>query len=313
MREYGLELDGHLAREADGLAPFTHGQYDQVLEALREGDVLLVHYEEGLLRPRFQDMVWNAKRRGVWVVFVCHCYDERARGHEHLVDRFVLHRAYEGAAPRSVVIPLACPAFDPGPGARARVRAEMGWTGTVLLTAGFLTAWKRIPETLECLLGQIAWDAHVHVQAPWPFDVPGAGAEREHARMLDVVGRSGGRATYSAEFLSRGRLLELAHAADLGFVFHGKHTGSVSAATKLFVAGRTPLVVSASSHASDMGGGVVRAPCVEDVGAFAATVARLASDRSSREVLRSEAEVEYQRINMAAVAARYARCFESLS
>ena len=88
-----------------------------------------------------------------------------------------------------------------------------------------------------------------------------------------------------------------------------QNTGSVSAATKQFVSGRTPLVITGSSHASDLQGGVVRVEGF-DPADLAEAALSLARDERRRAALREEAEREYARLNMNEVARRLAELLQ---
>jgi len=313
IRQYGQQLDRSLSALAD-VSACDYTSLEAELQETREGDVFLFHYEPQLLGDwsHFKRCLATLRGMGCKTVFTCHWYTEWVP-YEYgaYVDLFICHRYYEGSTfgRRVVEIPLACPVYEPK-ATRAELRAKLGLPALgealVLTTVGFLTSWKRTPEAVEALLGHLPETPRmfVHVQAPYPFDVASSGAPNDEAWLRRSIGRYPGRARLSTEFLPEADLLDLVHGSDLGFVFHGNDTGSVSAATKQFISARTPLVVTNSTHASDLIQGVRRVGGF-DTGEFAREVVRTALDAEEIERLRNGISKEYQRINMVAVAKRY--------
>lgn len=230
----------------------------------------------------------------------------------HLVDRFIVHRPYGVAHDKVVEIPLGCPEYEP-PEDRAALRARLGLPAdrVVLTTLGFLVRWKRLPETVSALLDRLPPTVFLQVLTPPPF---GGSAADEIASMQAVLQRhkARDRVLFSTEFRSEQALLDRVCASDLGFLFHGQDTGSVSAATKAFVAARTPLVTTGSSHAADLREGVVRVGSF-DQRAFAQEVARVAQDEQLRHALRAGMEREQERLRMGAVARKYAALLKRLN
>jgi hypothetical protein len=313
VREYGALLDQHLATHTR-LDTVTCGEGHYIVQAARPGMGILVHFEVGIMPWRFADTVRACKDRGAKVVFCCHVWEPDAFAWD-LPDAVVLHRQYpHPQARRGVLVPLGCPVYVRSEERRAAVRARMGWRtdDVVLTTVGMLAAWKRLPEVADKLCRAIeqsgSGELRVHMQTPWPF----SGARDEEQALRSAAGRHPGvRIQVSTEFLPDADLLDLVAASDVGFLFHGKDTGSVSAATKQFVATRTPLVVTRSTHASDLVNGVVRVAS-HDVGEFARECVRVAQDRARRSSLAAGMQVEYERINMAAVARVYAGIFREM-
>lgn len=152
---------------------------------------------------------------------------------------------------------------------------------------------------------------HVHTPKPY-YEDEMSQQEEPRIRGLLETHPAGKRALFTTEFLPDAGTLELTHAADVGFLFHPIHTGSVSAATKQFVSTRRPLVVTDSTHATDLRGGVERVSGF-DTSAFAHTVVALARDPDKRARLAAEMQAEYDRINMHAVAREYVELFRSLA
>ena len=313
IRQYGQQLDRSLSALAEVVA-CDYGSLESRMQDTREGDVFLFHYEPQLPGDwaLFARCLATLRARGCKVVFTCHWYSEWVPfEYGQLVDLFVCHRYYDGNTygRRIVEIPLACPVYEPK-ATRAELRARFGLPAPgealVLTTVGFLTSWKRTPEAVACLLGQLpdTPKTFVHVQAPYPFDVASSGAPDDEGHLRQTMARYEGRARLSTEFLPEEVLLDLVHASDLGFVFHGKDTGSVSAATKQFVSARTPVVVTNSTHASDLFHGIRRVGGF-DATEFAKEVVRLTVDAEERERLCAGIAREYERINMNTVAKRY--------
>jgi glycosyltransferase involved in cell wall biosynthesis len=315
IRQYGQQLDRSLAAIPGlELEACDYSNLGSAMETSRAGDVFLFHYEPQLPGDwtLFARRLATLRASGCKTAFVCHWYSEWVP-HEYgqLVDLFIRHRYYDGRSfgRRIVEIPLACPTYVPKT-SRAELRARFGMPapgeGLVLTTVGFLTKWKRMPESIDRLLAELSDlpRAVVHVQAPWPFDVEGSGAAEEDTQLRSLVARYEGRLHFSTDFVPEEELLDRVHASDLGFVFHGRDTDSVSAATKQFVSARTPVVVTDSTHASDLQQGVRRVGGF-DPGTFAKEVVRIARDVEEHQRLSDGIRREYERINMDAVAKRY--------
>jgi hypothetical protein len=176
----------------------------------------------------------------------------------------------------------------------------------ILTTVGFLTSWKKLPDTVEAIVDAVrAYNVFVQIQTPWPYV---GDASNEEARMREVVARAPVATRFSTDFLPESDLLDRVHASDIGFVFHGMHTSSVSAATKQFVAARCPVVVTGSTHSSDIAGGVHRVHTF-DVRTFAREVLEVVRHEEMQSRLRQEMEGEYARINMDSVASKYVDVF----
>lgn len=311
VREYGRQLDASLRRAGAEVVPLTYASLGDAQAVVDR--VLLVHFELGLVHPveRFAAALSAVRARGARVVWACHMYDRgQVAQFEGLFDHLVLHRDYPERDPRSAVIPLGCPLYEE-PGDRASVRARLGLPldKTVVSTIGFLTAWKRLPEIAEVVLRKMAPhpELFLRVHAPHPFD--DASAKIDDPKLRAMVT---GNMSFTTEFLSEREALNLAWASDVGFLYHGFHTHSVSAAAKQYVSARRPLVVTASTHVSDLQQGILR---VQDsyFEAFADAVVALALNGQHRQILMKGMESEYERLNMDAVARQYVKLFEEVT
>jgi glycosyltransferase involved in cell wall biosynthesis len=296
IREYGRQLDASLSR----YMPVNAFSY-QNIRAVPRDTIVLVHYEPSLTPAGFVDTVRAWKNQGARIVFCCHWYEPEAmRAYEGLVDSFVTHKPH----PNTTEIHLGCPTYTPGNRDALRARFGFNPNDVVVTTLGFLSRWKKIPETIEALLARNT-QLIFCVQTPHPY----TGIDSEEEARVRAIATTNVR--FSTKFLPERELLDLVHASDLGFLFHGQHTSSVSAATKQFVSARCPLVVTKSSHNTDLREGVVRVPGF-DVSAFAQVVVDVAQDAGRREALRKGMLAEYARLNMDAVAERYLELFEGL-
>ena len=302
MRQYGRQLDRSLVRLVE-TASFDYAHIQSLVEASRPGDVVLVHYEPGLIHVDLKAFLRMARMKGAKVAFCCHWFgEETLREYTGHVDRFIVHRAYPCLSEKCIQIPLGCPTYDPPD--RDALRKKFGFEGKLVVsTIGFLTDWKRTPEVLRALAPLLAAPDVIRVHAPHPFSA-GSGSHGEEKKIRQVLANHRGRIEFSMDFLPENKLLDLVHASDLGFVFHGIHTGSVSAATKQFVAARTPVVVTDSTHAADIHGGVHRVPGFH-IEHFCKEVASVLHDAGARSSMAAEMGKEYARINMAAVATQY--------
>lgn len=313
VREYGIALDESFSKIAETRS-CTTSDVDSAAGVLGPGDVLLMHFEPSIMSNGLRGALESACARGVKVVFCCHYFDRQSFDRwEPLAHRFVVHRSYGFSHPKIVEIPLGCPIYEPE-ASRADLRARWGLPKdrVVLTTVGFLSAWKKIPELVEALLAYAPSQPRlfINVQAPRPFfEQPQSSEEsRLHAQMARFPS---GYARCSTDFLGQRDLLDMVHASDVGFVFHGTHTGSVSAATKQFVSARTPVVVTSSSHAADLRAGVERVDSL-DPHAFAGRVVHVATQTVMQAKMREEMQAEYDRINMDVVALQYLDLFRNL-
>jgi hypothetical protein len=318
IREYGLQLDRSLRSFGVSVTAcsYDHVELGRGVDGLAPGSVLLVHFEPGLVHPSYLiQYLMKARSLGARIVFCCHWYEMGyMRQYGPLVDRYVIHRHYD-AEEKATVIPLGCPTYDidrPDK-SRERLRERFGLPQdkTILTTIGFLTKWKAVPLATRALLDAVAGrpELFVNIHTPHPFNAFGAEEDEKQIRLM-VDGHPQFR--FSTQFLPEEDALDLARASDMGFVLHNIHTGSVSAATKQFVSARRPLVITNSSHSSDMARGVLRVGTF-DCGTFAREAVALALDRERLHVLQQEMVEEYIRLNMNMVAASYLSLFLSLT
>lgn len=308
IREYGRQLDTSLAKIA-WVRPLTFK--DNLVRVAEPNTVLLVHYEQMLVPVGFVETLLGLRARNVRVVFCCHWYVYGVLGaYRDLVDAFVVHRHHGN---QTVEIPLGCPIYTPSE-SREVLRARLGFSpdDVVVTTLGFLSQWKKIPATLEAILSQ-AKDPRLvfQIQTPRHFSNQESGNQEEAVRAV-MAKYPRIRVKFSPDFLPEKELLDRVYASDLGFVFHGQNTDSVSAANKQFVSARCPLVITDSTHGADLKAGVVRVPGF-DVSVFAREVLRAAGDEKTLEKLRAGMVVEYARINMDTVAEQYLALFKRLS
>lgn len=314
IREYGRQLDVSLSKLAS-VQSFTFKDFDKLEQTAQPNSVVLVHYEPMLVPSGFTETLRALRARRVRIIFCCHWYAiETLSAYQDVVDAFVVHRpCSDPTPPRTDVIPLGCPTYTPTE-SRDALRARMGFleNDIVVTTLGFLARWKQVPQTLDVLLSQ-AKDPRLlfQIQMPWHF------SDQDTSRAEDTTVRAvmarypQARVRFSTEFLSEKELLDRVYASDLGFLFHGQHTNSVSAATKQFVSARCPLVITESTHGADLRGGVVRVPGF-DPAHFASEVLRVAGDVRIRDELQTDMKNEYDRINMDTVAGEYIKLVRSL-
>jgi hypothetical protein len=310
VKEYGLALDKSLARHGAIVHPCSYENFGDGVGAAAPNSVLLVHYEPSLVTPWFLSTYLRvAKDKGIKTVLCCHLY-EHSHTFAGLVDRYVLHRSYPMRHPESTIIPLGCPVYEPSTD-REALRSAYPSGSTVLTTIGFLTQWKRLPEIATALLAAMRPHPqlflHMHTPKPYYTDAIVLGEEERLQRIFQ--GQPNVR--FSTEFLQDIRTLDLAYAADVGFLYHPINTQSVSAATKQFVAARRPLVVTSSTHAWDLKKGVEVVDGF-DVWMFAHKIVSLALDTEKRAALEKSMQLEYERLNMDTVAKQYIDLFRSL-
>lgn len=322
IAEYGRQLDAAL--RINGISPISLSyaapkQIESYVGAA-PNSTLLVHYEPSLMSRRFMDVLSQCRSRGARIFLVCHWFSPDLLNGElaAIADKFIVHRDYGVDHPRVVVIPLACPVYEPKierrelRGALFNVRDDR----LILTTVGFLSGWKKIPELLRVLFQHPDWrdfDCVLRVQTPIPFSGDVDNQEGQIRNLLETLpAAQRERIQFSTEFLPDESLLDLVHASDLGFLFHAQHTNSSSAAVKQFVSARTPLVTTDSSHTSDVHGGIRRVNTFNP-GIFVEELFAMARDRRLREQLRAELEGEYRRLNMNEVARAYADLIRSPS
>lgn len=319
IAEYGRQLDEALRQAGAGLYPLTfQATKEEILSRATAGTTVLVHFEPALVTPatHLAETLAAAREQGAKVVFCCHWFEPGAvlGRWANLAHQFVLHRPYPGIEHNEKIttIPLGCPVYEPSE-TRGALRKKYGLPehAVIVTTAGFLSPWKRLPQVTASLFQHWPHGSNIYFQLLGAIPYHGDAAQQEMGmrRLL----RSAPRAPvyFSTDFLSDKELLDRLHISDLGFLFHGQDTGSVSAATKAFVSARCPLVVTGSSHASDIEAGVHRIQGF-DVGHFARQVLEVAASPARREDLQAGMRREYGRLSMTHVAERYLDLFRSL-
>ena len=313
IREYGRQLDESLRTQGAEVLAFTHDQVDAIMDALGTGTDLLVHYENALIRPQFFKVLQKAKGIGSKIIFCCHWFGRSVlKDYRSIVDRFVVHRPYEGLSTENVVeIPLACPVYTPSDRAALRRKYGLPEGKVIVSTIGFLVRWKRIPEILDAILAQRVDDLFLQVLTPLSFQGDQTGEAQKVRRMISHHDPTSVRTFYSTDFRPEEEMLDRLCASDLGFIYHAQDTGSVSAATKQFVSVRTPLIVTNSTHARDLQRGIERVEGYEMEDVVEAIVA-LVKSKEKRESLQVDMEAEYKRLNMHEVARRYLDLFREL-
>ena len=313
VREYGRQLDIALARHMTVQA-FTFEQLQPLVGAVGPGSPVLVHYEPSLVPAGFQAALRAMRGRGAKIVFCCHLYPgEGLGGLSEFVEAVVVHRDYAGMPATVKKIPLGCPVYEPK-ASREQMRKLMGLPAdaVVLTTLGLLAVWKRIPDTVEALRHAFLQDASLFLQVHAPSPINHPTVHQEEARLRDTLSRfPRDRVRFTNSFLSEEDLLNRAHVSDVGFVFHGENTLSVSAAAKQFISARCPLVTTGSTHTADLGSCVLRVDSF-DPGVFAREVLRVARDPVLREKMRDATVSEYHRLSMNSTAVHYVDLLKGL-
>lgn len=304
VREYGDALNAQFV----GLGAQVRAVRlrDSAVLGSASGDVLL-HVEPSLLPPAFDKAVREAHERGARIVICFHVFTESLlKRFERNVSAMVVHRSYGIKHPKLRQIPLGCPVYESEISVHElRRRYRLPVEATIITTFGFLTAWKKFPETAAAILPLLEPGMFLQLLCSPHFM-----RYEEGERRLKEIVKGSSAVQLRTDFLPTQEIIERLHASDLGFTYHSVNTGSVSAATKQFVSARCPLVVTSSSHASDMlGASHVTEPGVK---AFAEHVVSVAKDARKLSALRTASEVEYRRLNMRHVAEEYLKLFAEL-
>jgi hypothetical protein len=271
------------------------------------GAEVLVHAEPSLLRQDLYPALAAAHRRGAKVVVVFHhCDAVFFESFTRIADVLVVHRDYGIRHPRLRRVPLACPVYTLQD--REALRRKFGFDRLVITTFGFASAWKRFPELAEALLPEMARrDAVFQMLCPAHY----SGDPSGEARKLEVLAEQWpGTCVWVRNFLPEGEVLDRVRASDLGVMYHAHNTGSCSAASKVFVSARVPLLVTGSNHDSDiLGAERIRG---FEMRVFAHRALELLDDRRRRAELVRGMEDDYARMNMAVVARQYQGLFEEV-
>jgi hypothetical protein len=298
----GVELELHSVRDMSAL---VHAK-----------DNVLVHFEPSLITPTFYRVLTNVRRRGAKTVVCCHYFDEtvgKALGPGAF--KIAIHRDYRIPHPNTVIIPLGCPLYDYEGRVQAREdifkelvkeRPELDDDGeeqpTIITTCGFVSAWKRFPETVEALAPLLPPDTWLQMLCPYHF----VRNEKEEQR-LKAVAFKHERVILESEFIPEVEFLDRLAISDIGFVYHGENTSSVSAATKAFVSARCPFVVTDSNHASDISSAI---HSVRKLSEFASTVVKTSKDFVRLREAKALVQIEYEHLNMIEIAGRYLDLYE---
>lgn len=307
VNEYSVGLARHMRLSGAEVAEVKLSE-TEVLAAAPAGARVLLHVEPSLLPPGFGSAVSAARRRGAKVVACFHHFDVGLlHAFADSVDLLVLHRDYGVKHPKIRTVPLACPVHELSD--RAALRAKFKFDQRpVVTTFGFLSQWKRFPEVAERLLPEIERRGAV-LQMICP--VHSSGDKAGEGQKLERVLRGKASATWIRDFLPESEVLERVEASDLGAMYHGMNTGSCSAANKVFVSARCPLLVTSSNHDADVRG-AERTDSL-DLGVFVKRAGELLRDLPRlRQRLKAGMEADYLRMNQAAVAEQYLALFEEI-
>jgi hypothetical protein len=307
VNEYsvGLAMQMRLAG-----AEVVEAQLDdaELLFSARPGAELLVHVEPSLLKQGFDAALRTAYLRRAKIVICFHYFDANLlQRFAESADVLVVHRDYKIKHPKIRQVPLACPVYAPPD--HTLLRQRLGFKGPVITTLGFLSAWKRIPEMADLLLPELGRrGATLQLLCPTHY----SGDKTGEGEKLKKVVKGSGSALWIQDFLPEAEMLHRVAASDLGVIYHGANTGSCSAANKMFVSARCPLVVTGSNHDSDVKYGVARSSGF-DLEQYVARALALLDNAKGREALRLGMEKDYQNLNQAAVAKMYLELFKEIS
>jgi hypothetical protein len=304
VTEYGKILDEGFRQLGQSLQFTSYRVLEQVVP--RKGEVLFVHFEHGLLLRDTLYHLLRIRKGGMKVVLCCHYFDAfTLKRFGAMVDHFVLHRPYPemGTDRRVSIIPHACPAYNMPDRSELRAKYNVPQDADVFTTFGFLVSWKRLPELIWTLAERLPERAYLQVLTSHHFSGRNEAEEREIRSILEPLKD---RSFFTTEFLDQRTISDRLALSDLGFVFHPIHTGSVSGVTKQFVSSRCPVVMTHSSHSSDLRDGVVRVPSFY-IGKFVNAI--LDVDEQQRKALRVGMECEYNRLKVTTIAERYLNLF----
>jgi glycosyltransferase involved in cell wall biosynthesis len=280
-----------------------------LLASAPAGAEVLVHLEPSLLGPGFDQALRAAYQRRAKIVGCFHyCDPNFFRRFVNYTDLLVTHRDYGISHPKLRQLPLACPTYTPPN--RAELRSKFGFPEDVkvLTSLGFLTRWKKIPELVTQLLPELA-RRNIKLQLLCPMHFSGD-PHREMDRLRKLVqGQSS--VIWHSNFLPEQEMLERVAASDLGLVYHGEDTGSCSAANKMFVSARCPILLTSSNHDSDVQHGAEHLKSF-DLGQFAQRALELIEDEQKLAALRIGIERDYELLNQRAVAQRYLELFKEI-
>lgn len=306
VNEYSVGLARQLRISGQAVTELRLAQ-TEVLAAAGSGSEVLLHVEPSLLVNGFDEAARRAQARGAKVVSCCHYFDravfERCAGFSDVV---VAHRDYGIRHPKLVEIPLGCPVYSPV--SREALRGRFDFRTRVVTTLGFLSPWKKIPDLVELLLPRVVErGARLQVLCPTHFS---GDKTHEDSRLRRAI-QGHPSVIWMVDFLPEQEVLERVAASTLGALYHGNDTGSVSAANNMFVSARCPLVLTSSNHDASVVHGAERLAGF-DLLAYVDKVVEVLDDEPTLHRLRSGMEIDYQRLNQAAVAQRYVELFREI-
>jgi hypothetical protein len=307
VTEYGKILDEGFRLLGQ---PFQLTSYKRLESVVpRKGEVLLVHFEQGLLLRDTLYHLMRIRNGGMKVVLCCHYFDaSTTMRFGGMADHFVLHRPYPNAGTdrRVSIIPHACPEYEMTDRFELRSKYGIPRDAEVFTTFGFLVPWKRLPELIWTLAERLPERGFLQVLTSHHFSARNDAEEQEIRSILEPLK---GRAFFTTDFLDQRTISDRLALSDLGFVFHPIHTGSVSGVTKQFVSSRCPVVMTHSSHSSDLRDGVVRVPSFY-IGQFINAVLGVSLD--TMQTLRGEMQREYERLRATVIAEKYMDLFRRI-
>src|SRR3990167_111053 len=127
-----------------------------LLSSARPGAEVLIHIEPSLLRQGFDAALRTAYLRRAKIVLCFHYFDGNLlRRFADSADVLALHRDYGVKHSKIRQVPLACPVYAPTDRNALRRKYGLPEGKKIVTTLGFLTAWKRIPETVQRLLPEL--------------------------------------------------------------------------------------------------------------------------------------------------------------
>ncbi len=283
---------------------------NELLEQVKQDgiQVLNIQYEPGILPSTevLLPLIQNLRVNGIKVVAIVHYESNDMHRLIHLFDQCIYHKPslfFEETGKINMVhhgVPVFEPPLIRTQEFRKRLRVKYGFNTNdiILTTTGFMANWKQFGPILEFLVPWLKSNPNHKVQLLTSYNTftPELCAV-EHAKVRDVVEKYQLKAQviHITKFLDQKELSRRLYISDLGYLWAGMDTRSVSGAAAQFIAARLPTVVTDSTHYMDLVAGTIRTP--KDPEIFVATIEQTIKDTSLRRKLRTELELCYHELN----------------
>lgn len=262
---------------------------------------LNIQYKDGLY-PNFNDLLLvlkYAKKKKIMIVLTLHGIPPAIL--LKYADKVIFHKKIDNLSLRKAkkyFIPMGTPVFMPQYSMHdTRLKYGFSIDDKIAVTSGFMFSAKQHASILKEMAPYLKQSPRNKVQLLTAFnDTALDECQKEFENIRDVIKRYGleDHVIHITDFISQQELSERIWLSDIGYLWMDSNTHETSAATKEFIAGRTPLIVNDSNHFHDITTGVVKTPF--DKTAYVKTIFEVLNG-TQLDVLKTEMKALYEKTN----------------